>query len=257
MNITILGLVVTLLTGGPQTPNFYSGFTTAREASKKSGKEMVVFFSDKGCGSCESAWSAFEQDQAATQQFISTRMNADNFDGGIYFDLLGLTTVPSWVILNPDGTEKTRWEGGWKDSNGNPTLFDKNVQTVAKQETKMEVPEKRLAPMAVDKQKSPIEASSAAPPSAASVSTNTPNSTITGYVIQAGYFGSEENAKKLVTDLHSKGFDSFSITTLQQNDKMYYRVISKIFTAETDAEKENIRMTSAGIKVSIRKTSEL
>src|SRR5687768_6811419 len=130
---TIIWFALAVLSSDPQTPNYYPGMTSAREASKRSQKEMVIFFSDKTCERCEMAWVAFTKDSKATDQYVSTRMDVDDFDGGIFFDLLDLKQVPSWVILYPDGTEKERWEGGWKDASGNPSMYDQAA--IAKVET--------------------------------------------------------------------------------------------------------------------------
>src|SRR5688500_63002 len=130
---SILGIALAFLSSDPQTPNYYPGMTSAREASKRSQKEMVIFFSDKTCDRCDMAWAAFTKDSKATDQYVSTRMDVDDFDGGVFFDLLDLKHVPSWVILYPDGTEKERWEGGWKDASGNPSMYDQAA--IAKVET--------------------------------------------------------------------------------------------------------------------------
>ncbi len=39
----------------------------------------------------------------------------------------------------------------------------------------------------------------------------------TGFVLQAGYFGSEANAQKLVNDLKAKGYEKYLIKTTLQN----------------------------------------
>src|SRR5688572_4652204 len=116
MNLMIVSILLSCYMPDPQTPNFYAGFNAAREASKKSQKEMVIFFTEASCTSCASAWSAYTSDPDATRQYISTKMDKGDFDGGVFFDLLDLEETPSWVIFSPDGKEKERWTGKWKGS---------------------------------------------------------------------------------------------------------------------------------------------
>ena len=101
MNLMIVPILFSLYLPDPQTPNYYTGLNSAREASKKSQKEMIIFFSDNACNNCEQAWAAFSKDAEATGKYISTRMDKGDFDGGVFFDLLDLEETPSWVIFSP------------------------------------------------------------------------------------------------------------------------------------------------------------
>ena len=246
MIISILAICLSLLPD-PQTPNYYPGLTHAREASKKSQKEMVIFFTDKSCSNCESAWVAYSRDAEATSRYVSTRMDIDDFDGGIFFELLALKQVPSWVILHPDGTEKERWEGGWKDASGNPTLIDtksminkSNVSAATPSTPKISSPQQPSPTMAADNQ---IVKTTPAPQQA----------TLSGYYLQAGYFGSESNAQKMIADLNSKGISSFEIKSGEQNGAVYYRVATKTFNLESDAIAEQSHLSKAGITTSLKK----
>ena len=254
MPISILILTLAFLIPDPQTPNFYPGLMSAREASKKAQKEMIIFFSDKTCSDCEAAWMAFSKDGKATSQYVSTRMSRNDFDGGIFFDMLRLDAVPSWVILNPDGTEKERWEGGWKDANGNPSLFDMSVpktevKDVPKTENKpvTSASAKSTTPPAVSKSNPPATPKSSPTPSALTAVSST-------HFIQAGYFGSEANAEKLVGDLKSKGHIGFEIRIEEKDGKTFYRVL-KNFPNESSAKVEQQKFESAGIATSIKSRS--
>ena len=251
MPISILILTLAFLFPDPQTPNFYPGLMSAREASKKAQKEMIIFFSDKTCGDCEAAWMAFSKDGKATSQYVSTRMSRSDFDGGIFFDMLRLESVPSWVILNPDGTEKERWEGGWKDASGNPILFDMSVpktevKDVPKTENKPVTSATAKSTHTPDVSKSnPLTTPKPSPtPSASSAVSST-------HFIQAGYFGSEANAQKLVDYLSSKGYDGFKINVETKDGKTFFRVI-KDFANENAANAEQQKFESAGISTSIK-----
>ena len=258
MLISLLGLVFTFLFPDPQTPNFYPGLTSAREASKKSQKEIVVFFSDKTCNTCEAAWVAFTKDIKATNHYVSTRMNKSDFDGGIFFDLMNLNEVPSWIILNPDGTEKERWSGGWKDASGNPTAFDQTT-SISKTEvakpiaSKTEIAKATTSSTQVSVPTQPV-AKNNPPSSEIRSNPGTVNTELkSGYVIQAGYFGSEANAQKMLGDLKAKGFSSFEINEEQKEGATFYRIISKKYAEEAAANVEQQKMNAAGIKVSVKK----
>lgn len=246
MQISILILTLAFLFPDPQTPNFYPGLTSAREASKKTQKEMIIFFSDKTCSDCEAAWMAFSKDGKATSQYVSTRMSRSDFDGGIFFDMLKLESVPSWVVLNPDGTEKERWGGGWKDAQGNPTQFDMSVpKTEAKENRPVASATPKSTPPAtvVSKPNPVVETKPSPGPSTSAVALT--------HFIQAGYFGSEANALKLINDLKSKGYTGFEIRIEEKDGKTFYRVL-KNFPNEAAAKMEQQKFESAGIVTSIK-----
>ncbi|HUR31151.1 MAG TPA: SPOR domain-containing protein, partial [Saprospiraceae bacterium] len=189
---------------------------------------------------------AFTKDADATSKYVSTRMDVGDFDGGIFFDLLDLEETPSWVILYPDGTEKERWEGGWKDVDGNPTPFSKEMTTTVsqKQKSASTVPASTSTSSSTDK----IETVS---PSVTNVSKSNTN-VQSGYFLQAGYFGSEANAMKLVSDLKTKGFNDFEIKKEMKDGAAFYRVVSKIFKTETEINSEQKRIEVAGVKTSVK-----
>ena len=237
MLVILISTIFSFLMPDPQTPNFYPGLTTAREASKKSQKEMIIFFSDKTCSPCEEAWVAFTRDSEATSQYVSTRMDVEDFDGGIFFDLLDLKEVPSWVILYPDGTEKERWEGGWKNSEGKPTAILKEksapVSPMPKQKTNTSTLEHQ-----------------------SNQSVHTPanqNAAVESrYYLQAGYFGSETNAEKLISELKSKGFADFKILKETKDGNDFYRVVSKIFSTENEALAQQQHLDNKAVKTSVK-----
>jgi cell division protein FtsN len=85
--------------------------------------------------------------------------------------------------------------------------------------------------------------------------TTTPSTTSTGFIIQAGYFGSETNAQKCLADLKAKGFTQFSIKPLQQTGSTFYRVWSTDFATEKDAQAKLQQLSAAGIKGTVKSNS--
>ena len=77
------------------------------------------------------------------------------------------------------------------------------------------------------------------------------------FVLQAGYFGSEANAQKLVDDLKGKGYVNYSIKSTVQNGTTFFRVISKPFSSEADANKEIQSLAGAGVKAALKNKNEL
>lgn len=258
MIISLLLILVTLAMGGPQTPNFYPGLSSAREASKRSDQDLVIFFSKKNCSNCESAWSAFTKDMKATQQFVSTRMDIEDFDGGVFYEMLDMKEVPGWVVFSADGKEKERWSGGWKDASGSPVLFDKSVVIETPKEVSKPAPQTKKADTtpatSVVTTSAPSKEKTATPPPPKATSVQTSS---TGFVLQAGYFGSEANAQKMMQDLKQKGYENFEIKTTQQNGSTFYRIVSEVYPTETEATEYMHTMTKAGCKTSIKKTSDI
>lgn len=258
MLFNLLSLTMGLFFGSAQPANYYPNYTSAKMAAKETQKEMLVFFSGKSCSNCESAWSAFTKDFKSTQSYVSTRMDIEDFDGGVCFDLYELKQVPAWVILSSNAEIKEKWNGGWKDASGNPTGYDIILsQPINKEEKKEYTP-----PPTPSKQKSisgslptnDPEMNSKKVVSTSKSTTVSPTSTTSSeYFLQAGYFSSDANAQKLVADLKSKGFSNFNIDTVQKDGKNYYRVISKSFNTESDVNVEQRRMSTSGIKTSVIK----
>ena len=274
MNLTLLSFLLILNLSGSKTPNFYPSFLAAKEASKNSQKDLLIFFSKNGCPECESAWATFEQDQLATKIFISTLVDAQDFDGAVILDKYGLSSAPSWVILDYQGAVKQKWTGEWKNPHVRPT-------SPVVQETKPEAPPIKVfkattAPQKTEHAAAPVStpttvAVTPAPvtPTPEVVKENTPtpvvqpaapvttNAPAAGFILQAGYFGSEANATKLVNDLEAKGFKGYSIKSTSQNGSMYYRVISTVYTSENDANAVVQTLSTAGVKATVKKTSEI
>ncbi|MEP6796088.1 MAG: SPOR domain-containing protein [Saprospiraceae bacterium] len=260
MLIYLLSLTMALFFGNAQPPNYYNSYSSAKEAAKASQKEMVIFFSSKTCNNCESAWSAFTKDINGAHQFVSTRMDIEDFDGVVCFNLYELKQVPSWVILSPSSEVKEKWNGGWKDASGNPTAFDQSVgQFVVKEEKKMTTPPENSSVSSTIKntptskeypESKPKESTNPAPTT--TMATNN-SSTSGGFILQAGYFGSETNAQKLVGDLKTKGFANFKIENVQKDGSTFYRVISNPYNSESDVNIEQQRMSSTGFKTSVKK----
>jgi cell division septation protein DedD len=278
MNLTLLSFLLFLNLSGSKTPNFYPSFLAAKEASKNSQKDLLIFFSKTGCSECESAWSAYEKDQLATKIFISTMVDAKDFDGAVILDKYGLNDAPSWVILDYQGTMKQKWTGEWKNPHVRPT-------TPVVQETKVETPpiKEFKATTAAQKPQTvatsntttsvttlnkeapvvPVESAIVAttekttPPSAQPIDNPIVNTPISGFVLQAGYFGSETNAMKLVKDLESKGFKDYTVKSTNQNGSLFYRVISAVYTSEAEANKIIQALANTGVKATVKKTTEI
>ncbi len=270
MNLYLLSLVFFLNIATPKTTNFYPSYIAAKEASKNYQKDLLIFFSKKSCVECDAAWSNFEKDQVGTKIFISTLVDMQDFDGAVIMDKYGLNSAPSWVILDADGNLKQKWAGEWKNPHVRPET------PIATQEAK---PEAKPIPVfkassasatpsgsttstpVATPVKEPVTVAPAVPvenkPATPTVTTPAQEMLASGYVLQAGYFGSEANASKLVTDLKGKGFEPYSIKTTVQNGTTFYRVISGSFASETEANKQLQALTGAGIKASVKKVADL
>ena len=277
MNLTLLSFLLFLNLSGSKTPNFYPSYLAAKEASKNSQKDLLIFFSKSGSTECESAWSSFEKDQLATKIFISTIVDAQDFDGAVILDKYGLSTSPSWVILDYQGNLKQKWTGDWKNPHvrpTNPVVEETKVETPPIKEFKATTVAQKAEPVAAPTPaptpaptKTPTTVTVTQEPEVVKENTTVPavqpvalvadNLPVAGFILQAGYFGSEANATKLVNDLATKGFKGYTVKPTSQNGSMYYRVISTVYTSEIDANAVVQTLSTAGVKATVKKTSEI
>jgi cell division septation protein DedD len=274
MNISLLISLFTFLLPVAQVPNYYRSYPTARAESSRNHMDMLIFFSSASCDNCNGAWTAFTKDAGAVNQYISTQVATDNFDGQILYEHFDPGSVPAWVILDASGKVKERWQGGWKDAYGKGTLY---VQETPLAETK------KAEVVTTPKSSTPSPSSTpnnstTSTPSKSSPATTKPvqepvvqatpepvkknettiapaSSPTSGFVIQAGYFGSETNAQKCMADLKAKGFTQFSIKPLQQNGSTFYRVWSSSYATEKEAQSKLEQLSAAGIKGTVKSAS--
>lgn len=264
MKLYLLSLLFLWNASSTKTPNFYPSYVAAREASKNYQKDLLIFFSKQSCSQCDAAWATFEKDQLGTKIFISTMIDAQDFDGAVLLDKYGLNSAPSWLILDYEGNVKQKWAGDWKNPHVRP---DPNAPVVeAKPEAKPVAVFK--ATTATQPAPKPAAVETPAPAPAAASVTEKPAPVVTpaepktetmaaGYVLQAGYFGSEANAQKLVNELTAKGYEKYMIKTALQNGTTYYRVVSPGFASEAVAAKVVEALSGSGIKATIKKMSEI
>jgi len=278
MNISLLISLFPFFLSGPQVPNNYRSYPTARAEAEKAGKEMLIFFSSSSCTNCQAAWNAFTKDANGVNKYVSTQVVSDNFDGQVLYDYFDPGQVPAWVMLDAHGAIKERWQGGWKDAYGNGTLFAEETpmtETVKKSETTVNT--KPASALSVSNNSTSSKSSTSSTPVKESVAkaepktvtheekvTTTPSTTSTAsttsttstsYIIQAGYFGSETNAQKCLSDLKAKGFTQYSIKPLEQNGSTFYRVWSSTFPTEKDAQAKLHELTTAGFKGTVKSAS--
>lgn len=261
MKLLLMTLFFIFAAEGTKTPNFYPSYLAAREASKNYKKDMVLFFTKQSCPECTTAWSQFEKDEMATKVFISTMVDGYGFDGAVMLDKYGMTSVPCWVVMDYEGQVKQKWNGDWKNPYSRPTEPAKTETAAAKpltvfqpttatKETTPPAPKNTPAPVAPA---NPIPENKEMPAAVAPSASAMEN----GFVLQAGYFGSEVNAQKLMADLEQKGFSEYVMKSTVQNGSTFYRVISKTYTSEMEANAEMNKLAEKGVKASMKKSSEL
>jgi cell division septation protein DedD len=259
-----------------EVPNYFPNFLQAREAAEKRQKPMVIFISATDCERCDAAWNAFTKDNQAVNGNVSTRVELENFDGKVIAELYESEITPSWVVLDANGKVMSSWSGGWKDAAGNPTMFIEPEVTAKPKviSTPVQVPVNATSTTEVVKT-NPKPTPPSAPPAGETVKSTpqpspmttkenpTPASTAGtsatqgGYVLQAGYFGSEANAQKCIADMKSKGCGEYTIKTNVKDGTTYYRVISKSYPAESDANAAMNAANASGAKVAVKKVTEL
>jgi cell division septation protein DedD len=284
MWINTLAVIFLMWQPVADVPNYFPNFLQAREAAEKSQKTMVIFISSPDCERCDAAWNAFTKDPDAVNGNVSTRVDIENFDGRIIADLYEAGDAPAWIILNAEGEMTSKWNGGWKDAAGNPSMFIEPDMTAKPKviETPKQTPSTISAQPVVNNSNKPSsptppvvkpENSTAQTTTAAKVKSTTPASTpasttpipvttpstatSAGFVLQAGYFGSEANAQKCIAEMKAKGCGDYIIKTQIKDGTTFYRVVSASYSTEGDA---NAAMNSAitkGAKVTVKKVSEI
>jgi hypothetical protein len=262
MKLYLLSLLFLWNAGSTKTPNFYPSYVAAREASKNYQKDLLIFFSKQSCSQCDAAWATFEKDQLGTKIFISTMIDAQDFDGAVLLDKYGLNSAPSWLILDYEGNVKQKWAGDWKNPHVRP---DPNAPVAESKPEAKPIPVFK-ATTATQPAPKPAVAETPAPAPVAVTEKPAPPVTpvepktetmVAGYVLQAGYFGSEANAQKLVNDLIAKGYEKYMIKTTVQNGTTFYRVVSPGYTTEAEAAQVVEALSGSGIKATIKKTTEI
>lgn len=256
-------LVMLYLLGQPlgDVPNYFANYLQAREASEKRQTSMLIFVSSADCLRCEAAWNAYAKDAIAVNAYVSTQVAIENFDGKVIADMYEAGNTPAWIVLDADGHIKEKWTGGWKDAAGNPTVY---VEPAAGSKTKVvDTPKKEVqksaAPVEVAAENKTPSAPSVSKPGTkvASPAVTPPTEIKDGFVLQAGYFGSEANAQKCITDMRAKGCGAYVIKTNIKDGVTYYRVISTSFASEVEANTKMSEATKAGAKVTVKKVSEI
>jgi cell division septation protein DedD len=190
-----------------------------------------------------------------------------DFDGAVIMDKYGLNSAPSWVILDSEGNVKQKWAGEWKNPHVKPEtpLKTEEVKPEAKPipffKPSPAAPAASNTPSGTATAKETAKASPAMPVEKSEIVTAPPapkaEVSASGFVLQAGYFGSEANASKLVSDLKGKGFEQYMIKTTIQNGTTFFRVVSGTFTSEAEANKQLQSLSGAGFKASVKKTTEI
>ena len=287
MQVYLLSLLFILNTSLSKTPNYYPNYIAAREASKNYNKDLLIFFTKNACANCDAAWTDFEKDPVASKLYISTSMNIRDFDAAVFLDKYGLTNAPAWVLLDPQGQVKDKWEGEWKktptrpttpkpEPTGNPVAETEKTTKVTAQAAPVEEVTKPATEENAVKPETPattpsktetvhvVEAKSAEPVVNEPLETKTTiqeppmqPTTAAGYVLQAGFFGSEANALGLVSDLKAKGFDDYTIQQTERNGSTFHRVISETYPSEAEAQVNVDALQKVGINATIKNLKDL
>ncbi|HJW31638.1 MAG TPA: SPOR domain-containing protein, partial [Saprospiraceae bacterium] len=263
MFLILLWLSLYDWTSNPQIPNYFRTYIAAKTESGKSGKDMLIFFSEGSCPTCEGAWVAFTKDEAGVKKYISTRVEADQFDGKILWDHFQPGHVPAWIVLNSQGEVKEKWEGGWKDATGKGTLYinDTPSTTESKQRANVIVqsngPDKETVNVKNVPQSQTLPPTTNMPiqqnkPKEISNPTSSTNTQLP-YFLQAGYFGSPANADKCLAELKTKGQNQFTITNVSQQGKTFYSVRSVGFATEQEAQQQSQKLAASGISTTVKK----
>ena len=266
MWINTLSGILLFCTPLAEVPNYFPNYLQAREAAEKRQKPMIIFVSSRDCLRCDAAWNAFTKDAAAVSANVSTRVDMENFDGKVIAELYEAGNTPAWIVLDANGKMMSSWNGGWKDASGNPTVFiepEGVVKPKATESAKSSALPSGTTVTSVNKPATPPATSVAktetpkSPSTAAPVATTNSAVAKTGFVLQAGYFGSEANAQKCIADMKAKGCGEYVIKTNTKDGTTFFRVISTSYASEASAITAMNDAAAKGAKVAVKKAEEL
>lgn len=245
LNILLL-LLVPFMAGMPASGNpVPASFPAARKAAKAENRPIAIFFAPPGCTTCETHWQEYLASGEA-KGFIPLKLNTEDFDARTILEAWGPAEVPGWTILEPNGTLRDRWTGTW---NRSPLPYQpapaKPAISTNPTVTKQAAPNGDVAATAAQARPTPEP-------------TSTPAGTpAEGYRVQVGVFGSKANADKLVQDLSKSGQGTYDILPGQNAKGPFYRVVSGVYTRESDARAASASLEQQGITSAVKRVSEL
>ncbi len=246
LNILLL-LLVPFMAGMPASGNpVPASFPAARKAAKAENRPIAIFFAPPGCATCETHWQEYLTSGNA-RGFIPLKLNTEDYDARAILEAWGPAEVPGWTILEPDGTVRDRWTGTWSRS---PLPYQPAPAKPAVSSNTTAPP--RAAPSRdVPATAAPVSSSHLEPATAPA------SAPAEGFRIQVGVFGSKANADKLVQDLSKGGQGKFDILTGENAKGPFYRVVSPVYTSESDARTASAGLEQLGVKNAVKRVSEL
>lgn len=105
--LSVLLIMVMLFTGCNQ-----NGQNTVDKIKSEAEQQTLVYFFSKHCSVCQeekSIWEELEEKEKENFNFIS--VDVDDFRNKDIIDLFSIETLPTFVLLNKDGSVYTVGEG--------------------------------------------------------------------------------------------------------------------------------------------------
>lgn len=229
-------------------------YLEARKSAFESGKALLIYFITDDCAKCEEQRRMIENDKELTEtlegKFETAIVNVDHFDGKAIQEIYNLGEIPGYLLVAPNGDILWQYQGHISKS---------DLMTVAGQEPVEQLPagDASLAEkpdLAESRQKT-----NQVPSDGQKTNSHTTEKSAAGgsnllpaFQIQFGYFGSQANAEKLENKLHELGQADCYIQEESRDGNIFYRVLSPLYPAQSDAAMILRMLKEKGLEGTIR-----
>ncbi len=214
---TLVALFITTLSFASSI-NFHEGnFSSAKELANKEGKKLLVDFYASWCAPCkwmdETTFADPEVIRRMNDDYITIKVNIDDFDGYALKEHYGVKVLPTVLIFDNDGKVVERIEETIPPSKMN-NLLEKNKNPMS---TRVYTP-------------------NSTPVSNTMTETTAAKSHTAKYKLQLGVFSSYQSTLKYYKEV--KGLISQPIIILHdyKGSNVIYRVLTGSFNNTTEAE---------------------
>jgi thiol-disulfide isomerase/thioredoxin len=227
--LIILFVVFSAVLWANETPFRISSFEEAEKISKKENKPLLVDFYATWCGPCkwmdETTFSDQEIKKLLTEDYISIKVNIDDFDGYELKSKYEVRYLPT-IIIFKNGRVIERLE--------ETVGVSKMIALLTQHKSTSTNTAKKAAPNTNPKLKTDIETYSD------NLTVEEINSNFNSlnhiYKLQLGVFTKKESANKLVNDLGPKLLDQPQIIQDYKNNSIVYKVVLGEFNTMGEAE---------------------
>lgn len=212
-------------------------FEEAEKMASKQGKLLFVDFYATWCGPCrwmeETTFQNEEVKSALKSNFISVRVNIDDFEGFALKSKYDVRYLPTMLLINPSGRVVERLEDTMT-----PVSLLQTLKTALKNDDQKSKPQTLNT-----NPKFTFKAAEIANLSVSEVEKHF-NVTDKYYRLQVGVFSKQDGATKLINDLSGKLLEQTTVLQDYKDNKILYKVLMGTFESNAEAESYRKKLKS-------------